>query len=157
VITLISTASTLTSPLQFQRSEDVYIISYVELNCHVSLSTITKWTVKNCISNCSYQVHFGPEVSTTRGELFIPGKTLSYGIYELQLTVIMTVSSNLTSSASVYIEINPSDITANLVPYGTSMIRQGYRQNLTLNPGVYSFDPDATIFNASVSLYLCPG
>ena len=47
--------------------------------------------------------------------------------------------------------ITPSGITANLVPYGTSMITRGYEQNLTLDPGTYSVDRDGNAFNASVS------
>jgi hypothetical protein len=94
-------------------------------------------------------------VVTTLSELFIPAKTLSDGIYELQLTVIMTASPNLSSSAFAYIKIDPSGITVNLIQFGTSMITHGYRQNLTLNPGSYSVDPDTNTFNASVSYYLC--
>jgi hypothetical protein len=94
-------------------------------------------------------------IVTTHSELFIPAKILSDGIYELQLNVTMTASPNLTSSASVYIKINPSNITVNLAPLGTSMIKHGYQQNLILNPGAYSIDPDANTFNKSVRHYWC--
>ena len=150
VVTLLPNASSTIFPLQFRRSESVYITSYLQLNCAASLSIIIKWTVRNCTPNCSSEVQFGSSVVTTRSELFIPGKILPYGIYELQLTVTMTVFSNLTSSAFTYIKINPSNITVNLVPLGTPMITHGDQQNLTLNPGEYSLDPDTT-FNKSVS------
>ena len=87
-------------------------------------------------------------------ELFLPEKTLSYGIYQIQLTVTMIISPKLTSTAFIYIKINPSNITANLVQFGTSMITHGYQQNLILDPGEYSIDPDTNIFNKSVCNHL---
>ncbi len=140
--------------MQFQRDQDVFIMSYVGLNCNTSLTTIMKWTIKGCSSICSNTIQLSQSVETTSSELFIPAKTLSYGTYELQLTVTMTVSSNLTSSASAYIQINPSNIAVNLLPYGTSMITHGYHQSLTFNPGAYSVNYDTNIFNNSVSHYL---
>jgi predicted phage tail protein len=88
---------------------------------------------------------------TTLSELYIPSRTLAYGIYQLNLTVTMSISSSLTSSASVYVQIKASGITANLVQLGTSMITNGHQQDLKLNPGMFSIDPDSNTFNASVS------
>ena len=72
-------------------------------------------------------------------------------VYQLNLTVSMMASSSLTSTASAYVRITASGITANLVPLGTSMITSGYEQDLLLNPGEYSVDLDGYTFNASVS------
>jgi hypothetical protein len=99
---------------------------------------------------CSSHILIGQLVITTLSELYIPARTLAYGIYELKLTVTMTVAQQLTSSVSAYIKITPSGITANLVQFGTSMITRGHQQNLILDPGTFSVDPDATVFNASV-------
>ena len=66
----------------------------------------------------------------------------------------MVVASHLRSSASAYVIITPSGITANLIQFGTSMITRGQKQDLLLDPGTFSVDPDATTFNASVSLTL---
>ena len=63
----------------------------------------------------------------------------------------MASAVNLISSASAYVKITPSGITANLVPYGTSMITRGHEQDLVLDPGLYSIDRDGNAFNASVS------
>ena len=84
-------------------------------------------------------------------ELFIPARTLDFGLYELKITVTMQAVPQLTSSASAFVRINPSGITANLVPLGTSIITSGHQKNLTFDPGAYSVDPDAQAFNASVS------
>ena len=63
----------------------------------------------------------------------------------------MLAAPHLTSSISVYVRIISSSITPNLVQYGTSMITRGYQQDLLLDPGTFSVDPDAVTFNASVS------
>ena len=63
----------------------------------------------------------------------------------------MASASSLTSTASAFVKITPSGITANLVPYGTSLITRGHEQDLTLDPGRYSSDLDGNVFNASVS------
>jgi hypothetical protein len=152
VITLIPSTSSFSSPLQFRRNQDFYISSYLELNCNNSLLTNTKWTFDNCTSNCSIPIQMGQNIITTSSELFIPARTLNYGTYQLTLTVFMIALPHLTSSASAYVTITPSGITANLVQFGTSMITRGYQQDLLLDPGSYSVDPDTTTFNASVSL-----
>jgi hypothetical protein len=90
-------------------------------------------------------------VITTSTQLFIPARTLDYGVYELKLTVTMASSSILSATASIFVSITSSGITANLVPLGTSIITSGYEQDLILDPGTYSIDPDTTTFNASVS------
>jgi len=63
----------------------------------------------------------------------------------------MIASPALTSSASAYVKVIPSDIMADLLQFGTQMITRGQQQDLTLDPGTFSVDPDAATFNASVS------
>jgi len=150
-VTLIPGESTLSSPIQFHRSQDFYIVSIIKLNCNNSLSTITQWTVKNCISNCSNQIQLDPTIITTLSELYIPARILAYGIYELKLTVTMTNYRWLTTSSTVYVQIIPSSIIANIVQLGTSMITSGHDQDLKLDPGTYSVDPDENVFNSSVN------
>lgn len=77
--------------------------------------------------------------------------TLAYGTYQLQLNVTMVVWPTLTASAYAYVTITETGITANLVQYGTSMVTRGNLQDLTLDPGTFSVDPDEDTFNASVS------
>ena len=71
----------------------------------------------------------------------------------MKLTVTMLSMPQLTSSVSAYVKINPSGITANLIPLGTSVITSGQQKDLTLDPGSYSIDPDVEQFNASVSIF----
>jgi hypothetical protein len=141
----------LLSPAQFRRNQDFEISSNIQLNCNISLSTIIQWTINNCTSGtCLSQIQIDQTVQTTLSELYIPARTLSYGIYELKLIVTMVASSNLASSASAYVEINPSGITANLVEFGTSMVTRGHQQDLLLDPGRFSVDPNGFTFNATV-------
>lgn len=91
-------------------------------------------------------------VLLTTSELFIPSRTLPFGVYQLTLTMTLNVSSNVTRlSRSAYVRINPAGITANLVPLGTSLITRGEEEDLQLNPGLYSVDLDEDQFNASVN------
>ena len=139
-------------PTQFQRSQDFSIVSNIELNCNASLSTKIKWIINSCnTSSCFSEAQMEQTVTNTLSELFIPARSLAYGTYQLKLTVTMIAVSNLISSASTYVKIIPSSMQANLVQFATSMITQTHQQNLTLDPGKFSVDPDTTIFNASVS------
>ncbi|CAF3639039.1 unnamed protein product [Rotaria sp. Silwood1] len=117
--------------------------------CTASLSVITQWEIFNCTSTCSLQANIDRSVITTLSELLIPAQTLAYGLYKLKLTVKMIASPDLNSSAIVYVKINPSNITANLIKFGTSMIIWSQEQDLTLDPGTFSVNPDETTFNAS--------
>ena len=86
----------------------------------------------------------------TLGELFVPARSLDFGLYQIKLTGTMTISSQLTTSAVTHVNIIPSPITVNLLQLGSSMITHGQQQTLTLDPGSYSIDPDSTLFDASV-------
>ncbi len=152
-MTLIPGASTLSSPIEFRRSQDFYIVSITELNCNSSFAMVTQWTIKNCTSVVCNQIQLSQTIITTFSELDIPARTLPYGIYELTLSVTMVQFPSLKTNSSVYVRITQTDITANLVQLGTSMITSGHEQDLKLDPGAYSIDPDAGVFNASVSQY----
>jgi hypothetical protein len=90
-------------------------------------------------------------VITISSELFIPGRTLAYGTYQLTLSVTMIAVPHLSSSVSAFVKITSSGIMVNLVQFRTSMITSGYQQDLAFDPGTFSVDPDANSFNASVS------
>jgi hypothetical protein len=153
IITLIPGGSSLPFPIQYRRSQDFSISSMIQLNCDISLSTNIKWTIKNCTStDCSFQIILSQKVITTFSELYIPARTLPYGVYELALTVIMTDAPSLKTSSAAYVRITATGITANLVQLGTSMITRGDQQDLLLDPGSFSVDPDEDSFDPSVSI-----
>jgi hypothetical protein len=76
---------------------------------------------------------------------------LFYGLYEFQLTVSVSISSTIIESKSLFVQIISSDIEPHLIPYETSMITIGYEQDLKLDPGSFSIDPDQYSFNRNVS------
>ncbi|CAF1460939.1 unnamed protein product [Adineta steineri] len=136
--------------MSYRRSQDFSISSMIQFNCDGSLSTTTKWTIKNCTSTrCSFEIVLNEKVMTTFSELYIPSRTLAYGVYQLTLTVTMIDSPNLKASSSAYVRITATGITANLVQLGTSMITRGDQQDLLLDPGTFSVDPDEDIFDAT--------
>jgi hypothetical protein len=151
VIILIPSTSSFTSPLQYRRNQDFFLSSRIDLNCNSSLAITTQWSITNCTSICSTPIVTDTTIIKTFAEIYIPSRTLAYGTYQLKLTVTMASAATMTSSMSAYVKITPSGITANLVPYGTSMVTRGREQDLTLDPGTYSADIDGNIFNASVS------
>ncbi len=130
-ITLIPDTSILLNPLQFRRNKDFFISLNIELNCNQSLSIIWRWT----INNGTVPMAISWSILTSWSEVYIPSRTLSYGIDQLNLIVSMTALASLTSTVSGYIEIPISGITVNLVPLGTLMINSGHEQDLLLNPG----------------------
>jgi hypothetical protein len=81
----------------------------------------------------------------------VPLRTLPLGTYQLTLSVQLINNPSLRSYAVVYTRITPSGITANPVPLGTSMIPRGSEEDLILDPGRYSVDPDEDLFDATVS------
>ncbi|CAM4949155.1 unnamed protein product [Rotaria socialis] len=150
IITLTPANSSLSSPLRYKRSEAFSIISYIQLNCSNSLIKNVQWRISLCASSvCSSQILLGSTIITTLSELYIPEQTLDYGTYQFTLTVRMAAASQVSSSMSAYVQIIPSNIVVNLIRFGTTMIKQGYQQDLILDPGSYSIDPDRITFNAS--------
>ena len=153
-IRLIPHSPSSSSPIQVRRSQDFYVLSSIQFTCNQSMSIQSQWLIKNCTNNCS-NVVIRNEIETNHNELYIPSQLLPYGKYQLILTVtiIGQSSSSLrqSQSQSLYIQITPTGITANLVPLGTSMITCGHEQDLELDPGKYSTDPDGYSFNVSVS------
>lgn len=63
----------------------------------------------------------------------------------------MRTSIDLVSSSSAYVRIASSGIVVNLIQYGTSMVTRGSRQDLILDPGTFSEDPDTYNFNSTAS------
>ncbi|CAF1615089.1 unnamed protein product [Adineta ricciae] len=132
-----------TARLQYRRSQDISVTSFIDVHCNRSFTLTTQWIINN------YSVT--STIDTQSSELFIPAKTLPYGIYQMDLTV--TILHLSTSTSSVVVEIISSNIISNLIQYGTSMITQGIHQDLCLDPGSYSVDPDQDTFNASEWTY----
>ncbi|CAF1271865.1 unnamed protein product, partial [Adineta ricciae] len=152
-VTLIPSSSSISSPIQFRRAHDFTIASLIQLNCNNSIVITTQWTVKSCNSSCTNRVLLDSSVITTASELYIPERTLPCGLYELSFKVTMSHVPNSNLTNTVYVQISSSEKKVNLISYGTSMITRGYLQDLQLNPGNYSVDPDEDNFDPSMWKY----
>ena len=154
-VNLISVPSTVLSPIDIQRNQDIYVDSAIQVNCNLSQTIKVQWSLINCTGSvCGNVLPPHPSILTSYTDLYVPSKTLPLGAYQFRLTVAMAVRSNLSSSASVYVRIVSAGVTANLFQYGTSMISSGVKQDLELNPGRHSVDLDGNQLNVSVSVRL---
>ncbi len=153
IISLSPNNPSITTPLEIERSEDFSISSTLEFYCLQSFGVIEQWSIEKCLnSNCSLKQQYEfSSIEMTLSELFIPSKTLEYGIYQMKLTVKMSISPQLISSAMTYVEIIPSSIQVQLIRFGPSIILHEQQKTLILNPGTFSIDPDQNYFNSTVS------
>jgi len=153
IISLSPNTPSITTPFEIERSEDFSISSTLQFYCLQSFGVIEQWSIGKCLnSNCSLkeQLEFS-SIDMTLGELFIPSKILEYGIYQMKLTVKMSISPQLISSSITYVEIIPSSIQVQLIQFGPSIILHDQQQTLILDPGRFSIDPDQNYFNSTVS------
>ena len=141
------------STVQYHFNEEISIDSYTQIICTRSFSTKYQWTISNCTLVCSTLHDLNNEIATTFNEIYIPAKTLTYGNYQLTLTVVVTTdSSNFNSSASIHIEIvRSSNVLVNLIQYGASEITLGPTNDLLLEPERYSLYTDGNPLIPDVS------
>jgi hypothetical protein len=92
------------------------------------------------------------KIQTRSNELYIPSKTLTYGLYKLKLTVNIIGSSIFSSSASIDVKIVQSEkLLVNVIEFGRSVITLGENEELLLEPEKYSFDVDGNKLIGNVS------
>ncbi|CAF1134495.1 unnamed protein product [Adineta ricciae] len=137
----------LTTPIKFRRSDDFYLNSMIIFECNQSHPFTSQWRFFNCGLTCENEFHFNSSLIITRNELYIPKQVFPYGIYQLKLIINSSISS------SIFIEIIPTNIIVHLIQYGTSMITISVEDDLILNPGKYSIDPDSVLFNSNDWIY----
>jgi hypothetical protein len=145
--------STVLKPLNFLYNENIYIDSKITFNCTHPVSITTVWTIITCSPICSQSIPITFSLESSQNQLFIPAYSLFNGIYELKFTVTIIDVSPLFSSSSIYIKIIRPNIITNLLSFTAINITQSYQQELILNPGKYSIDLNAIIFNTSVSCW----
>ena len=152
-MSIIPGISNISHPIQIRREEDFYLSSSIRISCNASYRLTYQWKIYNCSSIwCSTSTIIHSNLVATSNEYFLPARSLSLGFYEIELMVTMNLTSLLMNqSQTIYLLINPSGITANLIPLGTSTVTNGIHQDLRFNPGEYSIDLDEDHFNASVS------
>ncbi|UJR17432.1 hypothetical protein I4U23_004327 [Adineta vaga] len=147
MITLIPNDTSFLTPAQYRRGDNIRIDLNINQNCTSLNSFSIQWIISNCTTSCDLQININHRLNITTNQLFIPPRTLSYGTYQFKLLLTMINSTTLIVSSSVYIAIIPSTIIVNLAQYGTSVITSSYENDLILDPGKYSIDPDSNLFD----------
>jgi hypothetical protein len=149
---LIPGQSSFAAPIAYRRSQDFTISSTIQFNCNRSLSVVRRWSIKACNSSgCWFELDLTGKVDTGISEFYAAPQTLAYGRYQLTLHIQQGGNATLTSSSFVFIKIIPSVISPNSLPWGTSTISSSTHQDLLLDPGSYSINPDEQVFDATVS------
>ncbi|CAF0742236.1 unnamed protein product [Didymodactylos carnosus] len=138
---------------QVFRSESFSVIAYTALNCSLSLNNTKEWTIAQCNTTsglCTSTKMLNNIVkglsSSTTAEIYIPAMTLQYGSYQFKYTVYMNSKQTFLSYETTYIEVVQSPLVVNMLANGTSSITRGVAQDLVLNPGAWTIDPDSTFF-----------
>lgn len=149
LIKLVPTASFPSLAWKFRPNENLYISSHIEIDCIQSVLVKHKWTITNVLNG--YVIN--QSINLSQEDLIIPAQTLSDGLYQIDLTVVITDFPSLQSSSSVYVEISRSTIDVNMLAFDASAIRHPYQQDLRLDPGQFSFDLTGNIYNPTVSRY----
>ncbi|KAK4308077.1 hypothetical protein Pmani_020206 [Petrolisthes manimaculis] len=139
--------ATLDSPISITRAEKLWVRSVAKVNCTVpGINLDISWVVMNI--NETEVVKLPETVDTTKGTLYLPPRTLHYGLYSV--TVIYNVSMTNEDGVLVWetitgesgVNVGKSDLVVVAVKGGAPRIRRGTLQTLNLNPGHFSFDPD---------------
>jgi hypothetical protein len=114
------------------------------------------WMIQNYSVASSSPVILPSIINMNRSELWLPANSLTEGTYQFILTINLDMQTyNMTASASTYIQMSPSKIIVNLLPFGPSSISHGFADTLTLDPGTFSINPDFSTFDVDVGIS-CP-
>ena len=138
-------------PKTYGKRRSFHVTADVTIRCASLYVTHFEWQIYKHSSNTSSLVQLSLSVKKQGKRISISAGTLDYGVYEFRFTANISAFRNMSSTRSSYIEITESNSTANPVKFGTSMITSGHSQDLVLDPGQYSIDPDTRQFNPSVS------
>ena len=134
------------------------------MNCTSSLTNQKQWTIyqlNKITGQISKQIFIENNPTINYAELVLQPQTLSYGLYKVVYSVIMT-STNLTSSAETFFQIIPSGLVLSSLNSkqpiygGTIQITRGSNQQIQFNPYLFTYDIDNVAVITSLSFkYAC--
>jgi hypothetical protein len=122
-----------------------------------------KWTLSKNLSNIdSVNIDLNDNPSTEWTQLIVPGNKLDYGHYTA--TYNITVYEWLPTATVTFlighfqIKVIPSDLKVNLIESGAHTLKIGITLQISLNPGLYTLDPDmlAPIQSLRFKFYCVP-
>lgn len=139
-------------PQEVKRSSMVRAVGVTDIYCTTTLDNIKKWTVYNIDENTGedlQEIDVSSLPSHSTAELALPPLFLDYGSYRLnyRLEMISTgfvKNENFTATVDHYVRIIKSDLIAVVYSGGVSKIQRGYAKMITIEPELYSFDPDVS-------------
>lgn len=133
-------------PTKYQRSHDILIQSFVQLFCLSFTHINTIWSITNATS-LLFNIY-------NQTEIYLPSFTLHPGQYQitLHLHVYQSTFNIFSINTSISIEILPSPIRIYFFPSNPTFFTHFTSDDLVLNPGQFSLDPDITPFPTEVHL-----
>ena len=149
-----------TFPLSYIRSESITVDSLAKVNCSGVVSTKKSWEIHKAVVNASNmhevltQLNADDIAPDTRqqAQLIIPARSLVYGVYKLKFFSRMwddriedpmwTKKLPFERDAYTYIEVIPSELVVKLIEANADLVTRGKGQTLSLDPYLYSYDPD---------------
>ncbi|KAG7154293.1 Polycystic kidney disease protein 1-like 2-like 4, partial [Homarus americanus] len=137
---------TLEAPVNITRASKLWVRSFAEVNCSVpEISMEINWGMTRVNDSMEEDLS---AVDTTKGVLFLPVRTLHYGLYRAIVSYNISMTNTRGSDvwvaleAESVIQVGKSDLMVLMVKGGAPRIRRGTLQTLTLTPGHISYDPD---------------
>ena len=137
-------------PLRFRQSEDFYLTRHVQFTCTEKPLTTSSWDVLSCSLTCPNATQLFKSGARISNHVFIPAQTLSFGHYELRLTVKTLTSPPLTTTLIIDFDILPTNILTRLLPFDIPTITHHQQEDLLFDPGKYSIDPSTITFDSTV-------
>lgn len=132
----------------FYRHENISLRSITKYDCPNVTSQEMTWSSKNEADGQEVRL----SVPTDQKDLDLPARSLPYGRYRFTFTVRLrdTTQVLLSTVAFLILQIIPSKIQVNLLSSPLSTISHGYLQELVLDPGQHSVDPEQSSFPTEV-------
>ncbi|KAK3089119.1 hypothetical protein FSP39_001015, partial [Pinctada imbricata] len=137
-------------PQKFVKSLRLNIVGVTDINCAHTLNNEKRWTLFKVDTNTGEEtdeINITALSSSKKAALSLPPLYLEYGLYKAVYFIVMDpgqFQSNETFSTSVdhFVEIIESPLVVRIFSGGTTKVNRGYGIQVTIEPVLYSEDPD---------------
>ena len=148
-------------PYIVPRKDAFTLSAEANLDCGTTVKTNDTWSVDEVDTQFGHMLR-GVDIeslaSRTNFDFAIPARFLPYGLYRVTYSVVMDGPSDAFSDRVVtYIRVVKSPLIARLMQGVESTLVRGWGQDVTLDPGRFSLDPDLESGESQVSGITCPG
>ena len=125
---------------QIARSDKFELISQMSVECNGLVRAEYKWTVAR-VEHDRHRIELPPSVITNTESFYLEGGTLSYGLYEMNVTVSFPdVANDVMTTLSVRVDVKAGDLRAFIT--GGSRRTVHADRAITLDAQSGSYDPD---------------